>query len=153
MTHDHGYVPLVISTSLPFPHSWLITRFLTRLTRWVPLVEQELLTLPEHLTSPPVFSGVRVTRSLDLSVCFVDRCLSVCTFSFLFVLLRFTDSDYPFGILKLFLNISTFKNIKGFTRSCKMRKERQQVKRTKTPVWSLPHISRGTSRQEEEHSW
>ena len=30
----------------------------------------------------PVFSGVRVTRSLVLCVCFVDRCLSFCTFSF-----------------------------------------------------------------------
>ena len=54
----------------------------TRLTRRVPLVEHELLTLPEHLSSPPVFSGVRVTRSLVLYVCFVDRCLSFCTFSF-----------------------------------------------------------------------
>jgi hypothetical protein len=33
-------------------------------TRQVPLVEQELLTLPEHLSSPPFFSGVCVTRSL-----------------------------------------------------------------------------------------
>ena len=49
---------------------------------WVALVEQELLILPEHLSSPPVFSGVRVTRSLALCVCFVDRCLSFCTFSF-----------------------------------------------------------------------
>jgi hypothetical protein len=48
----------------------------------VPLEEQELHTLPEHLSSPPVFSGVRVTRSLVLYVCFVDRCLSFCTFSF-----------------------------------------------------------------------
>ena len=46
------------------------------------LVEQELLTIPEHLISPPVFSGVPVTRSLVLYVCFVDRCLSFCTFSF-----------------------------------------------------------------------
>ena len=46
------------------------------------LVEQELLTLPEHLSSSPVFNGVRVTRSLVLYVCFVDRCLSFCTFSF-----------------------------------------------------------------------
>ena len=38
--------------------------------------------LPQHLSSPPDFSGVRVTRSLDLCVCFVDRCLSSCTFSF-----------------------------------------------------------------------
>jgi hypothetical protein len=40
------------------------------------LVEQELLTLPEHLSSPPVFIWVRVTRSLVSYVCFVDRCLS-----------------------------------------------------------------------------
>ena len=32
--------------------------------------------------SPWVFSGVRVARSLVLYVCFVDRCLSFCTFSF-----------------------------------------------------------------------
>jgi len=29
----------------------------------------------------PIFSGVRVTRSLVLYVCFVDHCLSFCTFS------------------------------------------------------------------------
>ena len=56
------------STSRFFPHSWLITAFVTRLTRRVPLVERELLTLPEHLSSPPVFIGVRVTRSLVLYV-------------------------------------------------------------------------------------
>jgi hypothetical protein len=32
--------------------------------------------LPGHLSSPPVFSGVSVTGSLVLCVCFVDRCLS-----------------------------------------------------------------------------
>jgi hypothetical protein len=30
----------------------------------------------------PVFDGVRVTRSVVLCVCFVDRCLSFCTFPF-----------------------------------------------------------------------
>ena len=30
----------------------------------------------EHLSSPPIFSGVDITRSLILCVCFVDRCLS-----------------------------------------------------------------------------
>jgi hypothetical protein len=30
----------------------------------------------------PVFTGVRVTRSLVLCVGFVDRCLSFCPFSF-----------------------------------------------------------------------
>ena len=74
--------PQICSTSRSFPHSWLITGFVTRLTRLVPLVEQELLILPEHLSSPPVCSGVRVTRSLVLCVCLVDRWLSLCTFSF-----------------------------------------------------------------------
>ena len=78
----HGYVPLVVSTSWSFPHSCLITGFVTRLTRRMSLVEQELPTLPEHLRSPPVFIGVRVTRSLVLYVCFVNRCLCFCTFSF-----------------------------------------------------------------------
>ena len=34
---------------------------------------------PEFITG---FSGVRITRSLVLYVCFVDRCLSFCTISF-----------------------------------------------------------------------
>jgi hypothetical protein len=37
---------------------------------------QELLTLQEHMSSPPMFSGVRVTRSLVLCVCFVNCCMS-----------------------------------------------------------------------------
>ena len=105
VTNDHGYVPLVVNTPRSFPHSRLITGFITRLTRRVPLVdqeilttpehlssppvfsrvplvEQELLTIPEHLSSPPVFSRVRVARSLALCVCFVDRYLSFCTCSF-----------------------------------------------------------------------
>ena len=45
-------------------------------------MEQELPVLPEHLSSPPVCSGVCVTISLVLCVCFVDRCLSFCPFSF-----------------------------------------------------------------------
>ena len=66
-------------------------------------MEQELLTLPEFT---PVFSGARVTRTLVLCVYFVDRCLSFVLFLLaivLSVLLRHTDSDYPFGIFKLFL--------------------------------------------------
>ena len=42
--------------------------FVIRLTRQVSLVEQELLTLPKHLSLPPVFSEVRVTRSLVLYI-------------------------------------------------------------------------------------
>jgi hypothetical protein len=39
------------------------------------LVEQELLTLAEHMSSPLVLSRARITQSLVLCVYFVDRCL------------------------------------------------------------------------------
>jgi hypothetical protein len=58
------------------------------------------------MSSSLVFSGVRVTRSLILCVCFVDRCLSFVLFFMAIVLsvfLRYTDSDYPFSVFKLFL--------------------------------------------------
>ena len=50
--------------------------------RYSEMVEQELLTLPGHMGSPPVFSGVRVARPLVFCVCFVDHRLSFCPFSF-----------------------------------------------------------------------
>ena len=79
-------------------------RVCTRLTQRVPVVEQKLLTLPEHLGSPPVLSGVRVTRFLVLCVCFVARCLFFCLFlSLVFAVLRCTNADY--GIFKLFLHL------------------------------------------------
>ena len=95
--NDHEYVPLVVNTSRSFPHSWPITGFVTRLTWWVPPVEQELLTLLEHLSSPPLFGEVRVTRSLVLRVCFVDRCLTFCTF-FLGHCVVFSSSIYRFWL-------------------------------------------------------
>ena len=97
VTNDHGYIPLIVNTFRSFPHSRLITGFVTILTRRVPIVQQELLTLPEHLSSPLVFSGVHVTRSLVWCVCFVDRCLSFVLFLLaivLSVLLRYADYDY-----------------------------------------------------------
>ena len=39
-----------------------------------------VITIPSYISTPSVFSGVRVTRSLVL--CFIDRCLSFCPFSF-----------------------------------------------------------------------
>ena len=86
-------VPLVVSTSQSFPHWWPITGFLTRITRRVPLVVQELPTLPQHL----VFRGVSVARSLVLYVCFVDRCLSFTTFSFGHCVVC-SSSIYGFGL-------------------------------------------------------
>jgi hypothetical protein len=101
------YVPLVVNISRSFPRSWLITGVVTRLTRRVSLVEQELPTLPEHLSSPSLFSGVRVTRSLVLYVCFVDLVCPFILFLLAIVfsaLLRYTNSDYPFSIFKLFVD-------------------------------------------------
>ena len=64
-----------------FTHSWLITEFVTRKTRWVPLVEEELHTLPEHMSSSPVFNGARVSQSLVFCVVFC-RSLFVLLFFF-----------------------------------------------------------------------
>jgi len=83
-------------------------RVVTIVTRRVPVVEQELSTLPEHPNLPLVLIGVRVTRSLILYVLFC-RSLIVSPFVLflltimLSVLLRFTDSDFPIDIFKLFL--------------------------------------------------
>jgi hypothetical protein len=62
-----------------------------------------------HPSGAPVFtfgfSGVGVTRFLVLCVCFADHYLSFVLFLLAIVLsvLQFTDSDYPFGIFKLFI--------------------------------------------------
>jgi hypothetical protein len=76
---------------------------------YVPLVEQELPTLPEHLSSRPIFSGVRVTRSLVLCS-FVDRCWSFCTF-YLGHYVVCSSLIYgfwlpPFGIFNSFYNLT-----------------------------------------------
>ena len=95
-----------------------------------------LLTHPDHLNSPLVFSWF-VQLNLQFSVqCCVDHCLSVCSFCVgycivcpsslviaLSVLLRFTASDYPFGIFKRFLN-----------------RKKKQFKETNTKSW-LPIIT------------
>ena len=76
-THD---LPHANHYTTEITYQW----FVTRLTRRVLLWEQELLTLPEQLSSLPVFSGFRVTLSLVLWVCFVDRCLSFWPLCYLF---------------------------------------------------------------------
>jgi hypothetical protein len=57
---------------------------------------------------------VRVTRSLVLYVCFVDRCLFFCTFLLTIVLsalLRYKDYDYAFWYLKTLLSICYKKKV------------------------------------------
>ena len=79
---------------------------MTRVTRRVPHVEQELLTLPENMSSPPVFSGVRFVRSLVFCIVFCGSLFVILSFIVLSDLLQFTASDCHFGIFKLFFNTS-----------------------------------------------
>ena len=44
----------------------------------VPLVEDELLTLPKRLSSPSVFSGVHILQSFIFLVGIVNHSLSIC---------------------------------------------------------------------------
>jgi hypothetical protein len=67
-----GFFSVIIIQS--FPHSWLVTGFVTRVTRRLSYEEQEMLTLPEHQNSSAVLSGVRVARSLVFCVVF---CISL----------------------------------------------------------------------------
>jgi len=82
--------------------TWVYHGFVTRVTRRLRLVEQEVLTLPEYLSSSPVFSDA---HSLAFCVVFIDNiaCPSVLFLLVivLFVLLRIMVSDYPFSIFKL----------------------------------------------------
>ena len=78
----------------------------------------------------PGFIGVRVTRTLDLCVCFIDRCLSFCIISFdHFVVCTSSICGFwlTFGIFKLFIfspwlskyyTISTGFKIVGIVISC-----------------------------------
>ena len=64
----------------------LITGYVSIVTRCVSHVEQDLITLSQNLSSPPIFSCVRVTRSLVFSVLFYRSMfvflLSLCCLSF-----------------------------------------------------------------------
>jgi hypothetical protein len=62
-------------------------------------VEQEPLTLQEHLSSPSVFSGVRVTRSLVFCVMFFRSLFVLFLSAVMLSVLRFMDSDCPFGVM------------------------------------------------------
>jgi hypothetical protein len=80
--------------------------FVTRVTWWVPLVEQELFTLPEHMNSHPVFSEVCITWSLVFSVVFCRLLFILLSFSFWPYCLSFFDLRIlitPVSIFKLFL--------------------------------------------------
>jgi hypothetical protein len=74
----------------------IITGFVTRVTRRVPLVEQELLTLLRYLISTRDFGGVRGSRSLIFCLVF---CRSLC------VLLSFFPSCCLFFDLHILITL------------------------------------------------
>jgi hypothetical protein len=106
ITNEHRYIPPVVSNSLvlssfmtchqicSYSNMMGVTsgartaypsgapEFAATVTWWVSLMEQELLTLPEHLNSPSVFIGVRVARSLVFCVAFSGSLLILLSFSF-----------------------------------------------------------------------
>jgi len=49
VTNDRGYVWFVVITIRSFTHSWFITGFVIT---WVSHVEHDLVTHPEHMSSP-----------------------------------------------------------------------------------------------------
>ena len=67
-------------------------------------VEQELLSRPEHPSSHPVISRVRVDRSLVFWVMFYRSLFALFLLTIILsVFLWFTVSDYPFGVFNFFL--------------------------------------------------
>jgi hypothetical protein len=80
--YDHGYVPLVINTSRP------LSIFMTY-HQVYNYINTTGVTSGKGTAYPsgapvftPGFSGIRVTRSLVLCVCFVHLCLFFCPFFF-----------------------------------------------------------------------
>jgi hypothetical protein len=72
-------------------------------TRRMPLVKKSIFTLPDHLSSCPDLSHVRIAQSSIFHVIF-GRSLFALVVCFLVVivlsvLLQITDSTYPFGYL------------------------------------------------------
>ena len=89
-----GSLVVSVNTFWYCHHSWLVTGFVTRVTREVALLEQELSILPEHMSSPPAFSGIRVSRSLVLCAMFCRSLFVLFLLAIvLSVLLRFTSFE------------------------------------------------------------
>ena len=55
LCHKWSWICFVCRNHNPVLHSWFFAGFVTRVPRWVPPVEQELLTLKKHMSSSLVF--------------------------------------------------------------------------------------------------
>ena len=90
---------VLVSNTIPF--QMMFVSFNSNTT--VSLTEHELITLPEHLSSAPVYSGVRIARSFVFFVVFCRSLLVLFLLTIVFSIMRCKASDYPFDIFKLFL--------------------------------------------------
>ena len=93
----HRY-PSLVSCGKDIPVHLIISWCSCRLTvkRRVLNVEQKLITLPEHLDSPPVLSGVSVAQSSVFCVMFCRSLFVLFLLVIVLSVLRSTASDCPF---------------------------------------------------------
>ena len=89
------------------PHPWLITEVLTTVRWRVPLMEHELLTLPEHRSSFPVFGCVHVPRSLVFIAVICRSLIVICLLAIVSSISGFWLSLWYLQTLLLFVAIST----------------------------------------------
>ena len=90
----------------------LFTYIVTYRLRWMSYKKQELLTLRDHLSSPPVYWWGPCCSSFQFFLCYPIMCFNILSFAvFLFICLRIIYPilpvsldcpfliDWPFGIL------------------------------------------------------
>ena len=101
VTNDHGYVPFFESTFGSFPQSWLVTY------HWVCNLSNTTGATggarTAYLSGVPEVTPVIVARSLVFCVVFCRSLFVLFLLAIMFSVLRLTNSDYPFGIFKLFI--------------------------------------------------
>ena len=104
-TNDHGYASFVVISIRTFLHSSLVTWSVIKVIWRVSLLEQELLTIPDHLCFPWDFDFLCVAQSLGFCVVF---CRSLYVWPFCFghcIVCPFSSFCYLFRIFKLCLHL------------------------------------------------
>ena len=105
MLSNNIFKILICSVCQSFPYSWLITRFVTTVTRRVPRAVQELCSHPEHLTSPSVSSEVRVAPFLVFYVMFCRSLFYVFSLYFVCHCVFRPSSMYDLNVSLILSNI------------------------------------------------
>jgi hypothetical protein len=90
-------------------------------SRRVPLMEQELLTIPEYLSSPPVFSGVRAIRYLVVCIVCCRSVFILFLLAIVLSVLQFMDFDYTCSIFKFSLQWARNKCLSRTKQACSNR--------------------------------